>query len=60
MAVHDINSRPDILPGYKLHIEIKDTKVFQYSGFGLMMMISQILKILCFILVDGLSQIIEI
>ena len=28
MAVHDVNSRPDILPDYKLHIEIKDTKVF--------------------------------
>ena len=35
MAVHDINNRPDILPGYKLHIEIKDTKVFQYNKFSL-------------------------
>ena len=31
MAVHDINNRPDILHGYKLHVEIKDSKVITFS-----------------------------
>ena len=28
MALQDVNDWPDILPGYKLHMQMKDSQVF--------------------------------